>query len=253
MIVLVFRKALKGELLFMQTVEEVLNELKKYGSEQTRKTFARHGADPSRMFGVKVGDLKTIVKQIKGNQALALQLYDSGNYDAQYLAGLVADGSKMNKKQLEGWVKNAGWQMISEYAVPWVASENKDGRALALRWIASKNESIASSGWATYSSILATTPDDELDLDEIDALLQQVVKTIHKAPNRVRYTMNNFVISVGAYVRPLTAKAKAAAKSMGVVEIDMGETSCKVPDAFANIAKIESMKRVGKKRKDTRC
>ena len=52
------------------------------------------------MFGVSVADLKTIAKQIKGDQALALELYDTGNYDAMYLAGLVADGSQMSKRSL---------------------------------------------------------------------------------------------------------------------------------------------------------
>jgi hypothetical protein len=33
----------------------------------------------------------------------------------------------------------------------------------------------------------------------------------------------------------------------------MGETACKVPDALAYIEKIESMGRIGKKRKTMRC
>lgn len=237
----------------MNSVAEVLTALKKYGSEQTRKTFANHGADKNRMFGVKVGDLKTIAKQIKGKQALALQLFDSGNLDAQYLAGLVADGSQMTKKQLESWAKNAGWQMIAEYTVPWVASENPAGRELALHWIDSKKESIACSGWATYAAILSIQPDAELDLAEIESLLDRVVHTIDKAPNRVRYVMNHFVIAVGGYVKALTAKALSAAKAIGPVEVDMGGTSCKVPDAAAAIAKIKSMGRIGKKRKTAKC
>jgi len=84
----------------MNTVTEVMAELKKKGSESTRRTFERHGVDIP-CFGVKVGDLKPIAKKIKGNQALALELYDTGVYDAMYLAGLVADGSQMSKKQLE--------------------------------------------------------------------------------------------------------------------------------------------------------
>ena len=84
----------------METVEEVMTALEKKGSEQTRKTFARHGA-PEAMFGVKVADMKTIAKKIKGNQELALGLYETGNSDAMYLAGMVADGSQMTKKQLD--------------------------------------------------------------------------------------------------------------------------------------------------------
>jgi 3-methyladenine DNA glycosylase AlkD len=237
----------------MNTVAEVLSELKKYGTEQTRKTFARHGADVSRMYGVKVGDMKKIVKQIKGDQELALQLYDSGILDAQYLAGLVADGSRMTLKQLEGWAKTAGWQMVSDYTVPWVASENEAGRELAMKWIASKKESLACCGWATYSAIVAITPDSELDLDEIESLMQQIKDKIHRAPNRVKYATNNFIIAVGCYVKPLNALAKSIAKSIGKVEVDMGDTSCKVPDALNTIAKVESMKRVGQKRKTARC
>ncbi len=113
----------------MNSVEEIMTELAKLGSEQTRRTFARHGAPPQ-MFGVKVGDLKTIAKKIRGNQSLAMGLYATGNSDAMYLAGLVADGQKMTKPQLESWAKNATWYMLSEYTVPWVASENSGGREL---------------------------------------------------------------------------------------------------------------------------
>ncbi len=54
----------------MPALPEIMTELKSKGSEQTRKTFLRHGA-PENMFGVKVGDLKPIAKKIKDDQALA--------------------------------------------------------------------------------------------------------------------------------------------------------------------------------------
>jgi hypothetical protein len=41
----------------MNTVKQVMAELKKQGGEQTRKTYVRHGA-PCNVFGVKVADLK---------------------------------------------------------------------------------------------------------------------------------------------------------------------------------------------------
>lgn len=237
----------------MKTVEEVMTELKRLGSEQTRKTFARHGAPMDQMYGVKVGDLKTIVKKIKGNQKLALDLYATGNSDAMYLAGLVADGAAMSKKELETWAKQATWYMISEYSVAWVASENAAGAELAMKWIKNKTPKIAATGWATYSSLVSVRPDEELDLAEIEDLLELVGQQVHQAPERVSYAMNNFVICVGGYVKPLLAKAKAIAKKIGVVSINMGDTACKVPLATEYIAKIESMKRVGQKRKNVKC
>lgn len=237
----------------MKTLAEVLKRLEELGTEQTRKTLSRHGADANKMFGVKVSDLKLVAKQIRNNQALAMELFDSGNLDAQYLAGLVADGSRMTIKQLQSWAKNAGWQMVSEFTVPWVTSENPAARELAVTWLKSRNEKLASCGWSTYSSIISVSDDDELELDEIELLLQQIASRIHKAPNRVRYAMNGFVIAVGCFIKPLNVLAKSVAKRIGQVEVDVGDTHCKVPDAGSYIAKVESAGRLGKKRKTVRC
>lgn len=232
-------------------LNEVMQELEALGNAQTVQTYCRHGAEGP-MFGVKVGDLKKLLRKIKGDQALAMELWDTGNADAMYLAALVADGSQMTKTQLNHWCKTAWWHMLSGYAVPFVAAEHRDARGIALKWMKAKQEDIATSGWATYALLLSVRPDEGLDKDEIQALLNTVESTIHAAPNRVRYNMNNFVISVGAYYKPLLRAAKATAKRIGKVEVDMGDTACKVPLATESIAKIESMGRVGKKRSSTK-
>jgi len=61
--------------------------------------------------------------------------------------------------------------------------------------------------------------------------------------------MNGFVISVGTYVKPLLAEAKAVAGRLGKVEADMGDTACKIPLATEYIAKVETAGKVGQKRK----
>jgi len=229
-------------------------ELKKKGKESTRKIYARHGMATDNMFGVSVADLKVIAKTIKGQQALACELYATGNLDAMYLAGIVADGSQMTPKQLNAWAEGAAnLQMIAEYTVPWVTVENPLARDLAMQWIKSKKEHVRASGWCTYSGLLATKPDDALDLAEIESLLGAVVKGIKSAQNRERYTMNGFVMAVGSYVKPLSKQAKAAARQIGAVSVDLGDTACHVPLATAYIEKIEAAGRAGKKRKTIRC
>src|SRR5580658_7653928 len=238
----------------MPTVSSVMAELKNKGTEKTRKIYARHGMATDNMFGVSVADLKVIAKSIKGQQALACELYATGIMDAMYLAGMVADGSKLTREQLNAWVESAaGLQMISEYTVPWVTVENLHGRALALEWIKSKKEHTAASGWATYSGFVSITPDEKLDLAEIEDLLNTIPKKIEGAPNRVRYTMNTFVIAVGSYMKPLLKQAKAAARQIGEVSVEMGETACKVPLATAYIEKVEASGKVGAKKKTIRC
>src|SRR5262249_26492005 len=161
-----------------------VQELKSLGSDSTKKTLVKHGAREP-FFGVKIADLKKIQKRIKMDYKLALELYDTGISDAMYLAGLIADDAKMSKKNLESWVKGAYWQMISEYTVPWVAAGSNHGREMALKWIDSNKEQIAAAGWATLSSLVATKPDEELNLEELNKLLERVRKTLPDAPNRV--------------------------------------------------------------------
>jgi 3-methyladenine DNA glycosylase AlkD len=220
------------------SVASIIAELKGKAREVTRKTYVRHGMNPDRVLGVNVGDMKPIQKRLKGQQDLAYALFDTGIVEAMYLAALVADGSKMTKKQLDGWA-SAGTvgNMIAEYAVPWVATESPHARELALKWIDAKTEHVGSTGWCTYSGIVSTWPDEELDFKEIEKLLKRIVKEIHKAPNRVRYTMNGFVIAVGIYVKLLTEEARAAAEKIGAVSVSMGDTACKVPLATDYIGK----------------
>src|SRR3954467_13797555 len=125
------------------TTAEVVAELKKLGTAQTKKMWMTHGAQEP-CFGVKVEDMKKIQKRVKMDYQLALDLYDTGIADAMYLAGLIADDAKMNKKDLQKGVENAGWGMVAEYTVPWVASSSPHGREIALKWMDAKDEAIAS-------------------------------------------------------------------------------------------------------------
>ena len=143
--------------------------------------------------------------------------------------------------------------MIAEYTVPWLASENRHGPALADAWIDAKKELVAAAGWNTWSGLVTTVPDEDLDLERVAALLERVRDTIDESPNRVRYCMNGFVIAVGAYCQPLAKRAKAVAKALGKVEVDMGGTACKVPLASEYIAKVEKAGKAGTKRKTIRC
>lgn len=235
------------------TTASILQQLEALGSEQTRKVFHNHGAPLDTMYGVKVGDLKTIVKKIKKNHPLSLELYATGNSDAQYLAGLIADEKQITPEQLRQWAEEAAWMMISEYIVAWVASETPHGWALGLEWIESDQEKIAAGGWSTLSSWVSIRPDAELDIAHLSQLLDRVADTIHQSPNRARYAMNGFVIAIGSYVPALTEKALETAQKIGKVLVYTGKTACKVPLATEYIDKVRSTDRVGVKRKMARC
>ncbi|MER2997620.1 DNA alkylation repair protein [Pontibacter populi] len=234
------------------TAPEIMEQLESLGSQTIKNIYLNHGAKEP-FYGVKVGDLKPIQKKLKKNYSLAKELYQTGNSDAMYLAGLIADEKAMTKADLQLWAEQAYWYMISEFTVAWVASESNYGFELAKEWIRSDDEKIATAGWATLSSLAAIKADTDLDLDYYSTQLDHVAQTIHDSPNRVRHTMNGFVIAVGCYVMPLTGKAKAVAQTIGKVKVNMGDTACKTPEAYSYLEKLEKTGRIGKKRKTARC
>lgn len=234
------------------TVLEILKELEGYGNESTKKTLLKHGAREP-FFGVKVADLKKILKKTKKQHELSLELYATGNSDAMYLAGLMADEKQISRGDLQKWADEAYWYMISEYTVAWITAETPFGWELALEWIESDQERIASAGWATLSSIAGLKPDEELDISAFSSLLDRTEKEVHTAQNRVRYTMNGFVIAVGSYITELTGKATEIGEKIGKVKVDMGGTACKVPLIPPYIKKVIDRGSLGKKRKSARC
>ena len=234
------------------TAKQVMTELEALGSPSIKKILLQHGVREP-FFGVKVGDMKPIQKKIKMDYQLAKELYATGNADAQYFAGLIADDPKMTKADLQNWVKGALSQNISEYTVPWVAAGSPHAYELAVEWIDSPKEYIAAAGWSTLANLVSLAPDDKLDLPGLKALLSRAAKEIHKTPNRVTYTMNNFIICVGAYVKPLSAEAIAIAKKIGAVTVDVGGTACKVPVATEYIKKAVDKGSLTKKKKTVKC
>jgi 3-methyladenine DNA glycosylase AlkD len=234
------------------TTKEILEELKPLGSDSYKKVMFNHGVKEP-CFGVKIGDLQRIQKRIKKDYQLALDLYDTGNYDAMYLAGLIADDAQMTKKDLQRWIENATHSPLAGSTVPWVAAGSPHGWELALEWIDSKRVLTAEAGWATLGSLVSIKDDSELDLAELKRLLERVRKSIHQAEDAVRRQMNLFVIAVGSCVKPLTDTAIQTGEKIGPVTADMGNTACQVPFAPDYIRKVQKRGAIGKKRKTAKC
>lgn len=233
-------------------LEDVMSKLEELGSEQTKKIYMNHGVKEP-FFGVKIGDLKKLVKYVKKDHELALALYDTGNHDAMYLAGLSVDPKLITKETLQDWVKKAYWYMLAEYTVAGVASESEYALELAREWMDSPEEMTAVCGWNTYTNYISITPDEKLDLEEIRSKLHQVETTIHEERNRVRYVMNTFVIGAATYFNGLQEEALNVAEKIGKVHVNVGNTACKVPIATQYINKIVQKDKIGIKKKTAIC
>jgi 3-methyladenine DNA glycosylase AlkD len=232
--------------------KEVVEELKGLGSENIKNVLRNHGVQEP-FFGVKIGDMKKIQKRIKIDHQLALDLYDTGNYDAMYFAALIAEDAKMTEKDLNRWAEKAIGGALACSTVAWVAAGSNHGFKLALAWIDSKKEHVAAAGWATVSSLVALKKDEDLDIAALKKLLERVQKTIHQERNDVRQAMNVFLVAVGTHVAGLTDLAVQTAKKIGEVTYDVGNTACKVPNAVEYIQKARDAGTLGKKKKTVKC
>lgn len=212
---------------------ELLRELEALGSEQTRKTYQRHGVG-DKMFGVSYAHLGKLHKKIKVDHELANKLWTSGIHDAQILAAMIADPAQLTAKEIDTWARSVSNYMLSD-ALAGLVSKTRFATEKAEKWTRSKDEWIGSAGWQLLSGL--TLRDASLPDSVFEPYLEAIENGIHGARNRVRYAMNGALIAIGCRNSKLEKKAMAVAAKIGKVEVDHGDTSCKTPDAASYIRK----------------
>lgn len=215
------------------SLQDTMKALEKAGSAQTKKTYARHGAvEP--LFGVSFATLKTLYKRIRVDQALAEALWDTGNFDARNLAVKIADPASISSRELDRWAATPTARMCGGY-VGHLAAESPHNRAKADKWLDASDEPTQFAAWSLVAAMALI---DESTADAWFArLLTQIERSIHAAPNSHRYSMNNALIAIGCRNASLRKSALAAAKRIGPVDVDHGDTDCKTPNAAESIAK----------------
>ncbi|WP_128100334.1 DNA alkylation repair protein [Paenibacillus sp. DCT19] len=233
-------------------LEEVMQELEALGKERTKKIYMSNGAHEP-LFGVATGAMKPMSRKIKKDQELADQLYATGNYDAMYFAGVIADPKAMTAADFERWMETAYFYMISDYIVAVTLAETDIAQEVADAWIASGDELKMSAGWSCYCWLLGSRKDGEFSSDKLEAMLDQVKDTIHDSPERTKFSMNNFIYTVATSYQPLHDQAVETAKLVGPVEVNKDKPKSKLIQASENIQKAVDQGRIGFKRKYVRC
>jgi len=232
-------------------LNEVLAWLEAHEYPQGKKVLEKHGAREP-FHGIPLRELKPLAKKLRKEpeaHQLGLDLYATGNSDAMTLAAYIVDPQKITKEQLQAWAEQAYWYMLAEYSVATVASLSPYGLEKAREWINSDKEMVAAAGWATLCACLSIYPDEAWDHQELEHYRVLVEKEIHQAPNRVRYDMNQYLISLGAYQPTFLEICKETGRKLGKIKVDMGDTACKVPYPPEYLEKMESRGKIGVKRK----
>ncbi|RBP90025.1 DNA alkylation repair enzyme [Cytobacillus firmus] len=233
-------------------LQTVMQELEALSKERTKKMYISNGAHEP-LFGVATGAMKPIAKKIKRNQPLAEELYATGNYDAMYFAGIIADPEAMTEGDFDRWMDDAYFYMLSDYVVAVTLAEADIAQAVADKWIESGEELRMSGGWSCYCWLLGNRPDAEFSEEKLAKMLDKVKDTIHDSPERTKSAMNNFVYTVGVSYLPLHEKAVETAKAIGPVEMKRDKKKSSFLHASENIQKEADRGKLGFKRKYVRC
>ena len=217
-----------------------LASLKKAGTEQNRKTYLRHGA-PEPLYGVSFATIRTLAKQIKIDHDLAVGLWASGNTDARTLAALIADPARIDAATAAQWIADAKYHLIVD-EIAGVVARSPLALTCMAEWVASDDEWLGRAGWAIMAA-LATSQGDGVPDASFTPYIAVIERRIGDAKNRTREAMNRALIAVGSRSQELADTAIAAARRIGPVEVDHGDTACMTPDAELYIKKTRTYRK----------
>lgn len=220
--------------------QEILSTLKQLGKPQTAAIYQRHGSGEN-VYGVLTSEIAKLAKKIKTDHALAMELWQTGNAEARVLAILIADPQKLTRPDADRLIQDGPSHFLYCYLTNFVAGSPIAEQAMRA-WMKSPEEHFREIGYSLFSVRLKNDPASVTDA-ECEKALATIEKQIHHSPNWARYAMNGALISIGISKPPLRTKAIEAARRIGPVEVDHGQTTCKTPDAVPYIEKASKRKR----------
>lgn len=228
--------------------EEAMKSLSELGNDRVKRRYVGLGAKEP-LFGVTVSAMKPLAKKIMHDNELAKKLYNSGNYDAMYLAGMIVDPKALTEDEFDDWINKAYFSMIGDFTVAIVLAESELASKIAMKWIKSGEILKVSAGYNTYAWVLGYKDDSEISIDEINELLDRVKTDMNVVDEDIQYAINNFIMAVGVSYKPLHEKALSIAKSFAKTD----NSSCSTITAAVEIEKAITKGRIGFKRRNVRC
>jgi 3-methyladenine DNA glycosylase AlkD len=193
------------------TVKQTLAQLKALGNERVRAQNKKRGA-PDSQFGVMLGDIRKVADSIKTNHPLAIELWETGNIDAQLLAILLMQPKLLSSKEMDRLVRSVTFSQVADWLNSYVVKNHPDKETLRLKWLADKNPWAARAGWGLTSERVAKNAEG-LDLD---AILNRIESEMAAAPPEIQWTMNACLAGIGIHFAKHRKRALAIGEKLGI-------------------------------------
>jgi len=205
--------------------KEILAQLKALGDPARHAHNERAGA-PVNQFGVKLGDIRTLAKKLKTNHELALELWGTGNVEAQLVATLVMKAKALTPDQLDTLTRSTTCAQVADWLNAYVVAQHPGKDALREKWMTAKDKWAARAGWNLTASRINKGAADDLDLP---ALLDRIEKEMPKAAPEVQWTMNNTLAAIGIHHAGLRKRAVAIGEKIGLYRDWPVSKGCIIP------------------------
>ena len=219
-------------------VIEVLTKLESMGDEGRREYNlkpAPHGVPAGKLkqFGCAMGDLRKLAAKIKADHPLALELWKTGNIDAQLLAILIMKPKEFSAKELDKMVREATFPTVADWFNAYIVKEQPPAQKESLRekWMKDKNPWAARAGWNLTASRInkgGKDADGAGGLD-VESLLDRIEKEMPKAPPETQWTMNNTLMAIGIHHAKHRKRAIAIGEEIGLYKDWPMSKGCIIP------------------------
>ncbi len=143
-------------------LKQALSWLEKNGTRRAVEGLARYGIVAERAYGVTMGQLKSLKRQLGTDHELSLALWDTGWYEARLLAALVGDPARVTRRQMDAWA--AGFENWADCDTVCFTLFDRTPYAWerARRWAKSPREFVKRGGFALMACLSThhkTAPD----------------------------------------------------------------------------------------------
>jgi 3-methyladenine DNA glycosylase AlkD len=220
------------------TLKETMKQLESLGNEKVRAHNTKYGAGKNQ-FGVSMGDIRKLAKKIKTNHGLALELWKTGNVDAQFLAALLIKPKDLSADEMDKIARSVTFVHVADWLNSYVVKQHPDKESLRQEWMTTDDPMAARAGWSLTAERVEKSPDG-LDLT---ALLDRVESEMAKAAPEVQWTMNGTLAQIGIHFPKHRKRAIAIGEKLGVYRDFPCSKGCTSP--FAPIWINAMVKRQG--------
>lgn len=192
----------------------------------------------------RLGDLRTIAKDIKKDHQLAMELWSTEHFFARQLAILIIDKKLLTEEVIDNLAADINQHSEKEklQLIDWLFANQltKDKKTIALieSWEDSQSSLKRRTYWY-YQARLRWTGQPQPNSEK---LLSRIEKKIEKEQPEVQWAMNFTTGWIGVYEKEYRNRCVALGEKTGLYKGQMVSKDC-TPDYLPEFITIESNKR----------